>query len=128
MQTMNWQVIYPEIVLLAMACVVAIVDLFVSTRRITFWLTQATLATVGLLHLAALNAGQSLYGMQGMVVADPLGHLLTFFAALAVMVTLAYAQPYGTELEFVIMVIAVSCVKLLSAHNSTQHTSRKHKV
>ncbi len=29
----------------------------------------------------------------------------------------------GTELEFVIMVIAVSCVKLLSAHNSTQHTS-----
>jgi hypothetical protein len=34
----------------------------------------------------------------------------------------------GTELEFVIMVIAVSCVKLLSAHNSTQHTSREHKV
>jgi len=28
----------------------------------------------------------------------------------------------------VIMVIAVSCVKLLSAHNSTQHTNRKHKV
>jgi hypothetical protein len=44
----------------------------------------------------------------------------------------------GTQLLFplvrvncalgVIMVIAVSCVKLLSAHNSTQHTSRKHKV
>nr|ACJ54935.1 PBR [Burkholderia cenocepacia] len=33
----------------------------------------------------------------------------------------------GTKLG-VIMVIAVSCVKLLSAHNSTQHTSRKHKV
>ncbi|RDZ22951.1 catalase, partial [Enterobacter sp. EC-NT1] len=28
----------------------------------------------------------------------------------------------------VIMVIAVSCVKLLSAHNFTQHTSRTHKV
>jgi hypothetical protein len=38
------------------------------------------------------------------------------------------AAVQGTELEFVIMVIAVSCVKLLSAHNSTQHTSRKHKV
>jgi ATP synthase subunit C. len=38
------------------------------------------------------------------------------------------AKRPGTELEFVIMVIAVSCVKLLSAHNSTQHTSRKHKV
>jgi hypothetical protein len=39
-----------------------------------------------------------------------------------------HAEHEGTELEFVIMVIAVSCVKLLSAHNSTQHTSRKHKV
>jgi hypothetical protein len=41
---------------------------------------------------------------------------------------LAQCGRLGTELEFVIMVIAVSCVKLLSAHNSTQHTSRKHKV
>jgi Predicted pyridoxal phosphate-dependent enzyme apparently involved in regulation of cell wall biogenesis len=41
---------------------------------------------------------------------------------------LRLATDKGTELEFVIMVIAVSCVKLLSAHNSTQHTSRKHKV
>jgi NADH-quinone oxidoreductase subunit N len=32
--------------------------------------------------------------MQGMVVSDPLGHLLAFFAALSVMATLAYAQPY----------------------------------
>jgi hypothetical protein len=40
----------------------------------------------------------------------------------------AMEEQQGTELEFVIMVIAVSCVKLLSAHNSTQHTSRKHKV
>jgi hypothetical protein len=42
--------------------------------------------------------------------------------------TVACGLERGTELEFVIMVIAVSCVKLLSAHNSTQHTSRKHKV
>jgi NADH-quinone oxidoreductase subunit N len=94
--TMNWSVIQPEIVLLTMACVIAIVDLFVTdpARRLTFWLTQATLAAVAALHLDALVAGQSLFGMQGMVVADPLGHLLAFFAALSVMVTLAYAQPY----------------------------------
>ncbi|WP_439848855.1 hypothetical protein [Streptococcus agalactiae] len=36
--------------------------------------------------------------------------------------------PIVSRIKFVIMVIAVSCVKLLSAHNSTQHTSRKHKV
>jgi NADH-quinone oxidoreductase subunit N len=93
---MNWHVVYPEIVLLAMACVIAIVDLFVTdpARRVTFWLTQATLAVVALLHLSALGAGQPVYGMQDMVVADPLGHLLAFFAALSVMVTLGYAQPY----------------------------------
>jgi hypothetical protein len=48
--------------------------------------------------------------------------------ALAVLLAARMLYPRGTELEFVIMVIAVSCVKLLSAHNSTQHTSRKHKV
>ena len=98
MNSMNWQVLYPEMLLLAMACSIAIVDLFVTdpARRLTFWLTQATLAAVAILHLQALIAGQSLFGMQGMVVADPLGHLLAFFAALAVMVTLAYAQPYLT--------------------------------
>jgi NADH-quinone oxidoreductase subunit N len=93
---MNWQVIYPEIVLLAAACFIAVVDLFVSDskRRLTFWLTQASIGTVAWLHLQALVAGQSLYGMQGMVVADPLGHLLALVAALTVMATLAYAQPY----------------------------------
>ena len=96
MNAMNWLVVAPEIVLLAMACVIALVDLFVTdrARRVTFWLTQGTLAAVALLHLQALDAGQSMFGMQGMVVSDPLGHLLAFFAALSVMATLAYAQPY----------------------------------
>ena len=96
MNSFNWPVVLPEIFLLAMACFIAIADLFLThpARRVTFWLTQGTLAGVALLHLAAFNAGQSAYGMQGMVVSDPLGHLLALFAALAVMVTLAYAQPY----------------------------------
>ena len=48
MNAMNWLVVYPEIVLLAMTCVIAVADLFVtdSARRTTFWLTQATLAAV----------------------------------------------------------------------------------
>jgi Predicted phosphoesterases, related to the Icc protein len=61
--------------------------------------------------------GVSING-QGVIVDD-----VGFFG-----VSAAPLSPLGTELEFVIMVIAVSCVKLLSAHNSTQHTSRKHKV
>jgi len=126
MNLMNWQVVYPEIVLLAMACVIAVIDLFVTdpARRATFWLTQATLAAIALLHLQALNAGQSLYGMQGMVVADPLGHLLALFAALAVMVTLAYAQPYvgprdmqKGELYTLSMFVLLGVSVMVSANN-----------
>src|SRR5207247_8026632 len=41
--------------------------------------------------------GLTLYAMQRMVVADPMGHLLGFFATGAVMITLAYARPYAGE-------------------------------
>jgi NADH-quinone oxidoreductase subunit N len=96
MQSMNWLALYPEIVLLAMTCVIAIIDLYVTdpARRLTFWLTQGTLATVGVMHLMYFQAGETLYGMQGLVVTDPLGHLLAACAALATLVTVAYAQPY----------------------------------
>jgi NADH-quinone oxidoreductase subunit N len=96
MNSMNWLVVYPEIVLLTMACVVLLTDLWVSDpgRRLTFWLTQGTIAVVAVMHLLYFNGGLTLYGMQGMVVTDPLGHLLAFFACVATLVTIAYAQPY----------------------------------
>jgi NADH-quinone oxidoreductase subunit N len=96
MNSMNWLVISPEILLLVMACAVALVDLFVThpQRRVTFWLTQASLAAVAFLHLNNFNEGTTLYAMQGMVVSDPMGHLLALFSTLAVMLTMAYAQPY----------------------------------
>jgi NADH-quinone oxidoreductase subunit N len=93
---MNWAAVLPEIVLLTMACVIALVDLFVEDeqRGPTFWLTQASLAAVALLHLVRLDGAQSVYAMQGMVVSDPLGHLLAFFATVAVMITIGYARAY----------------------------------
>jgi NADH-quinone oxidoreductase subunit N len=93
---MNWSVVAPEIVLLAMACTIALVDLFVTDaqRRLTFWLTQGTLAVVALLHLRAMNGGESLFAMQGLFASDPLGHLLACFATVAVMITIGYARPY----------------------------------
>jgi NADH-quinone oxidoreductase subunit N len=94
--SLNWPVVAPEILLLAMACVIALADLFVTDpqRRTTFWLTQGTLAAVALLHLRAMNGGESLFAMQGLFASDPLGHLLAAFATVAVMVTIAYARPY----------------------------------
>ncbi len=96
MNTMNWLVVYPEILLLAMACAITLIDLFVKDeqRRPTFWLTQVTLGLVAWMHFAYFKEGFTFYGMQGLVVTDPMGHLLAGFAALATMVSLAYAQPY----------------------------------
>jgi NADH-quinone oxidoreductase subunit N len=96
---MNWPAVYPEIVLLAMACVVAMVDLWVThpKRLPTYLLTQASLAVVAVMQLAAFNAGETVYAMQRMVVADPMGHLLGFFATVAVMISLVYARPYAAE-------------------------------
>jgi NADH-quinone oxidoreductase subunit N len=92
---MNWPVVYPELLLLVMACVITLADLWVrdQRRRLTFWLTQATFAAVALMHFAALG-DDTTYGMQGLLVSDAMGHALAALAALAMMVTMAYAQPY----------------------------------
>jgi NADH-quinone oxidoreductase subunit N len=99
MNQINWPAIYPQLALLAMACVVAMVDLWVThPRRLpTYLLTQASLAVVAVLQLIAFNAGDTVYAMQRMVVADPMGHLLGFFATVTTMVALVYARPYAAE-------------------------------
>ena len=101
MSAMNWNAVQPEIVLLVMACVVAMVDLWVTdVRRMpTFLLAIGSLAVVAFLHLRAFDAGTTVYAMQRMVVADPLGHLLGFFAAVAMIVSLVYARPYAQSRE-----------------------------
>ena len=101
MNDMNWLAVYPEIVLLGMACVVAMVDLWVThpRRTPTYLLTQVTLAVVAVMHWLYFDGGFTIYGMQHMVVTDPLGHLLGAFAAVTVMVALAYARPYAEHRE-----------------------------
>ncbi len=96
---MNWPAVYPEIVLLGCALLIAMVDLWVKhpKRLPTYLLTQASLAVVAVMQLWAFNTGDTVYAMQRMVVADPMGHLLGFFATVAVMVSLVYAQPYAAE-------------------------------
>jgi NADH-quinone oxidoreductase subunit N len=59
MNPMNWLVVYPEALLLLMACAIALVDLYVTDerRRPTFWLTQASLVAVAAMHLAYYQSG-----------------------------------------------------------------------
>jgi len=119
---MNWHVVYPELWLLVAACGVLLVDLFSADaeRRPTFWLTQASVAFYAWLHFDSYSGGGTAYGMKGMVVVDPMSHLLTFFAALSVMATLAYARPtlavrdmlkgeFFTLTLFVLLGIGVMC-------------------
>jgi NADH-quinone oxidoreductase subunit N len=125
MNAMNWSVIVPEIVLLTMACVVAVVDLFVEDprRRVTFWLTQASFVAVAALHLWLMQDSAP-YGMQDMVVSDPMGHALSFFATVAMMVTLAYAQPYVASREmlkgelFTLAMFVLLGIQVMTAANN----------
>jgi NADH-quinone oxidoreductase subunit N len=99
MNDMNWLAIYPEILLLVLTCVIALVDLFVTDprRTPTYVLTLLSLVAVGALQLTYVTDGVTVYGMQDMVVSDPMGHLLEFFATIATLVSLVYARPYAAD-------------------------------
>jgi len=99
MDNSSWMTIYPEIVLLVMACVIALADLFVKSpkRTATYALTLLSLGGVAWLHALSADAGQTLYGFGRQVVSDPMGHWLKCFATIAVMVTLVYSRPYAAD-------------------------------
>ncbi|MFN3375438.1 MAG: NADH-quinone oxidoreductase subunit NuoN [Burkholderiaceae bacterium] len=95
----SWLAVYPEIVLLVMACVIALVDLGVqSTRRTgTYALTMLTLAVVAVLQATYASSGNTFYGFGNMVVSDAMGNWLKCFATVAMMVTLVYGRPYAAD-------------------------------
>ncbi len=99
MDNSSWMTVYPEIVLLVMACAIALVDLFVKSpkRTATYALTLLSLGAVALLHAMYADAGQTAYGFGRLVVSDPMGHWLRCFATIAVMVTLVYSRPYAAD-------------------------------
>ncbi|MES1978383.1 MAG: NADH-quinone oxidoreductase subunit NuoN [Pseudomonadota bacterium] len=89
--------VYPEIILLVMGCVIALVDLGVKSpqRTLTYVLTLITLAVVAALEAAYAAGGETFYGFSKMVVVDPMGGWLKCFACLALMVTFVYGRPYA---------------------------------
>ncbi len=96
---LSWIAVYPEIILLAMACLITLMDLGVKSRQRTrtyLW-TLLTLGAVALLQFLYASSGATLYSLHNMVVSDPMGNWLKFFATVAVMVTLVYARPYSAD-------------------------------
>ena len=96
---LSWITVYPEIVLLVMACVIALFDLSVKTPRRTgtYVLTLITLAVVATMEAAFALGGDTFYGFSKMVVSDPMGGWLKCFASIALMVTLVYGRPYAAD-------------------------------
>ena len=97
METFGWATLYPEILLLVAACVIALLDLRTTdTRRVlTYVLTLATLAATALLAGWQAHTGGTSYGFSNMVVSDPMGNWLKCFAAIAMFVTIVYGRPYA---------------------------------
>ena len=96
---LSWLSVYPEIVLLVMACVIALVDLGVKSpqRTLTYVLTLLTLAAVAALEAVYAVKGNTFYGFGNMVVSDPMGNWLKCFASIAMMVTLVYGRGYAAD-------------------------------
>ena len=96
---LSWIAVYPEIVLLIMACVILLVDLGSKTaqRSGTYALTLLTLAVVATMEAFYAVGGQTIYGFGNMVVSDPMGNWLKCFASIATMVSLVYGRPYSAD-------------------------------
>ena len=86
---------YPELFLLVMACVILLVDLFISddNRIVTYGLTQFTLAGCALLTFFTGNA-DPVYTFNGMFVDDLMADTLKLLTCIAVIVMLVYARAY----------------------------------
>ena len=86
---------YPELFLLVMACVILLVDLFISddNRIVTYGLTQFTLAGCALLTFFTGNA-DPVYTFNGMFVDDLMADTLKLLTCIAGITMLVYARAY----------------------------------
>ena len=100
----SWITVYPEIVLLVLACVIAMVDLRVKTagRSVTYGLTIAALALLAVMQAQYAISGLNQYGFGKLVISDQMGNWLKCFAALAVLVTLVYGRPYARDRDMLL--------------------------
>ncbi len=94
---LSWISVYPEVILAVMACAIALLDLGVkgTLRTATYVMTLLTLGGVAVMQYFYAVGDNTIYGFGNMVVSDPMGNWLKFFAAIAMMVTLVYGRPYA---------------------------------
>ncbi len=96
---LSWIAVYPEIVLMVMACAITLLDLADKSprRTATYWMTLLTLGAVAMVEYSYAQGDVTRYGFGNMVVSDPMGNWLKFFATIALMVTLVYGRGYAAD-------------------------------
>jgi NADH-quinone oxidoreductase subunit N len=94
----EFMVILPEIFVLSMACVILVLDLFLSDeeRFISYWLTQLTLVFAAVITLAVSN-GQTELVFFGTYIADAMGSTLKVFIYLVTALAFLYSRHYLSE-------------------------------
>ena len=97
MPTQSLLPVLPEVVLLAAACMVLLVDAFLpdGRRHIGFWLTQLALLAGAWVTLTTFDAEPALV-LNGLFVDDMLSDLLKFFSYFVVSAMLFYSRGYLT--------------------------------
>lgn len=98
MNTMNLSLALPEIFVASMACLILLVDLFLSTRQRIFiyFLTQVTLIGAAVLTVQGMTSN-SVTVFSGMFVHDALSDILKLAVYLIVFIVFAYSRDYIRE-------------------------------
>ena len=92
---LNFVVAYPEIFVLTAACVILLVDLFVSDRQriITFLLTMVSLLAAAFITVQ-YGVAERVITFHGTYVADPMGTVLKLSTYGATALSLLYSREY----------------------------------
>ena len=87
--------VLPEVVLLTMACIILVLDLFLSDarRHVTYWLTQAALAACAWIAVTTMNP-EPVVAFHGLVVDDVMSDFLKLASCAAVSLMLFYGRSY----------------------------------
>jgi NADH-quinone oxidoreductase subunit N len=95
--------VYPEIVLLVMACAITLLDLFDHRpgKPVAYTLSVLTLIVLAVLTANYASTGKTVYGFSGLVVSDVMANWLKCFASVALAVTFIYARPYVAARDMV---------------------------
>ncbi len=116
---------FPEIFLLAMSCVILVIDLFLKdrSRGATYLLSQITLLVTAVLAVQMYRP-ETVLTFSGTFISDPMSSLLKIFILIATIVVFVYSKDYLRERdifkgEFYILGLfgVLGMMILVSAHN-----------